>query len=66
MMVPEARRGHGVPGQGDRHDRQPGQDQGEFSGTPAAQFALGLGLLGTGGPAQWPPTMPAVAVMRAR
>jgi len=65
-MVPEARRGHGVPGQGDRHDRQAREDQGEFSGAPAAQLAPGLGLLGTGGSAQWPPTVPAVAVLRAR
>jgi hypothetical protein len=65
-MVPEARRGHGVSGQSDRHDRQTREDQHEFSGAPAAQFALGAGRLGAGGLTQWASHMSAAAVLRAR
>jgi hypothetical protein len=65
-MVPEARRGHGVSGQADRHDRQTREDQDEFSGTPTAQLALGSGCLGAGGLAQRAPHMSAAALRRAR
>jgi hypothetical protein len=59
-------RGHGVPGQADRHDRQAREDQGELLGAPAAEFALGLGLLSTGGPAQRLRLVPAFPVLRTR